>query len=189
MKKFCTLHSNALWKETTYLMHNAIRYDILTVFTKIKEDVIKSAATTRWTPANQVNSLRPEHLDLFYARILGKVVISSITNEFYTTLQNYAGEDLASDGPLLLWLILTHFHTSKITYQESLKHLIRTRNLAMDHKDDIEAWLRKSVKPFARATNYTPPPIPTCMPLLPLRQQRIRVPSSTKTSLVRPPSH
>lgn len=65
-----------------------------------------------------MNSLKPEHSALFHARILGKVVIGSITDDFYTTLQNYTGNEATCDGPLLLWLILAHFHTSTVTYQE-----------------------------------------------------------------------
>jgi hypothetical protein len=67
-------------------------------------------------------------------RILGKVVIGSITDNFYTTLQNYAGDNLASNGPLVLWLILTHFHASTITYQEKIKQGIWTRWIESDHK-------------------------------------------------------
>jgi hypothetical protein len=69
------------------------------------------------------------------------VVVSSVTDDFYTTLQNYAGDELASDGPFLLWLILTHFHTSTITYQEQLKSQLRLRSLASDHQEDIESYL------------------------------------------------
>jgi len=141
IKKFKALRSNALWHDATYIMHEATTYDILSDFMKIKENVIKPFAKQRTSPGNQASSLKPEHQDLFYARILGKVVISSITDEFYTTLQNYAGDEMAGDGPLLLWLILTHFHTSTITYQEQLKQQIRTRSLATDHNEDVEAYL------------------------------------------------
>jgi hypothetical protein len=55
-------------------------------FTKIKEADIKPAALKRNTPDNQAKSLKPEHSTLFYARVLGKVVISSITEELYMTL-------------------------------------------------------------------------------------------------------
>jgi hypothetical protein len=158
IKKFRTLRSNALWKEATYIKVGDKRYDILSDFTKIKEDTIKLQATSRWTPEEQLKSLHPEHSDLFYARILGKVVISSITDEFYTTLQNYAGDELASDGPLLLWLILTHFHTSTVTYHDSLKQQIRTRDLASDHQHDIESyliWLRHQID-VLRSTSVSP---------------------------------
>ena len=121
IKKFKALRNNALWREATYLEYNSKRYDILTEFTKIKESMIKPGAQQRCTPTNQAKSLKPDNEDLFYARILGKVVISSVTDEFYTTLQNYSGDDLANDGPMLLWLTLTHFHTNTITYQEQLK--------------------------------------------------------------------
>jgi hypothetical protein len=110
-------------------------------FTKIKEADIKPAALKRNTPDNQAKSLKPEHSTLFYARVLGKVVISSITKEFYMTLQNYVGDDLAGDGPYLLWSLLTHFHTSTITYQEQLKSQIHQRSLATDHNEDVEAYL------------------------------------------------
>jgi hypothetical protein len=66
---------------------------------------------------------------LFYARILGKVVISSITDDFNTTLQNYAGKEMASDAPFLIWLISIHFHASTVTYQEMIKHEIRNRSI------------------------------------------------------------
>jgi hypothetical protein len=47
--------------------------------------MIEPQATVRATPDNQAKSLKPEHTDLFYARILGKVVISSVTDDFYAT--------------------------------------------------------------------------------------------------------
>jgi len=158
IKKFRTLCSNALWKEATYIKVGDKRYDILSNFTKIKEETVKQQATSRWTPEEQLKSLHPEHPELFNARILGKVVISSITDEFYTTLQNYAGDELASNGPLLLWLILTHFHTSTVTYHEGLKQQIRTRDLASDHQHDIESyliWLRHQVD-VLRSTSVSP---------------------------------
>jgi hypothetical protein len=145
IKKFKALRGNALWREATYLQYEGQTYDILTEFTKIKESYIKPQARQRCTQENQAKSLKPEHTTLFYARILGKVVISSVTDEFYTILQNYAGDNLAGDGPFLLWLILTHFHTSTITYQEQLKTQVRSRSLAADHQDDVEnylLWLR-----------------------------------------------
>jgi len=141
IKKFKTLRSNALWREATYLTHEGVTYDILSEFTKIKEACVKPQAQMRCTSENHLKSLRPEHTTLFYARILGKVVTSSVTDDFNTVLQNYAGDELASDGPYLLWLLLTHFHTSTITYQEQLKTQIRQRTLTGDHQDDAESYL------------------------------------------------
>jgi len=148
IKKFKALRANALWKDATYLSHGQVRYDILSEFTKVKESIIKQQALGRWTTDNQARSLKPNVPELFYPRILGKVVIASITDDFYTILQNYAGDELACDGPYLLWLILTHFHTSTVTYQDKLKQQVRSRTLADDHKDDIESyllWLRHTI--------------------------------------------
>jgi hypothetical protein len=114
----------------------------------VKESVIRKQASKRWTTENQAKSLKPNAPDVFYPRILGKVVIGSITDDFYTTLQNYMGDDLACDGPLLLWLILTHFHISTVTYQDKLKQQIRSRTSSGDPKDDIESyhlWLRQTL--------------------------------------------
>jgi hypothetical protein len=141
IKKFKSLRSSALWHEATYLTHAGTTYDILTEFTKIKEAYVKPQAEQRCTQENHLKSLKPENTTLFYARILGKVVISSVTDDFCTILQNYAGDELASDGPYLLWLLLTHFHTSTITYQDQLKTKIRGRTLAGDHQDDVESYL------------------------------------------------
>ena len=117
----------------------------MTDFTKIKEAVIKAQAKEWCSSTNHDKSLRPEYTQYFYPRILGKVIVDSITEDFYTILQNYAGDELAGDGPFLLWLLLTHFHTSTNTYQQQVKQHIRSRSLAKDHGEDVESdllWLR-----------------------------------------------
>lgn len=141
IKKCCALHANAIWREATYCTVGDITYDILTDFTKKMEPTIWSQAASRWTPKNQIKSLRQDNPDFYYPRILGLVVIRSVTDEFYTTLQNYAGIELSNDGPLLLWLTLTHFHTSTISYMARLKSDIRDQSLAMHHNNDIGAYL------------------------------------------------
>jgi hypothetical protein len=107
----------------------------------VSELNIRAQASIRWTPENQIKSLKVEHPDLFYPRSLGTVVIKSVTNDFYTTLQNYADIELSDDGLLLLWLILTHLHTSTITYKEKLRAGIRSRSLASDHNHDVQTYL------------------------------------------------
>ena len=180
IKKFKALRTNALWRDATYITINNTRYDILTDFTKIKETSIKQQAKERWAPDNQAKSLKPANTKYFYPRILGKVVISSITDDFYTTLQNYTGDELASDGPLLLWLILTHFHASTVTYQEQLKQQIRSRTLASDHKDDIESylvWLRHTIDILHTTTqidNHTDLLTPIFNQLLTSKSSRFR---------------
>jgi hypothetical protein len=141
IKRFQSLRTNAVWQSATYIVDDTKKFDLLTEFTKISEAVIREQAEHRWTEANQAKSLSQAHPDLYYSRILGKVIINSVTDDFYNVLQNYAGIELSNDGPLLLWLILSHFHTSTITYTERLRHAIRTRSLANDHQHDVEAYL------------------------------------------------
>jgi len=142
IKKFRALRANAVWREATYLSYEENTYDILSDFTKIKESVIRSQASARWTLPNQAKCLRQDCPELFFPRILGLVVIRSVTDEFYTTLQNYAGVELSNDGPLLLWLILTHFHTSTISYMSKIRSDIRQRSLANHHNHDVASCSR-----------------------------------------------
>ncbi len=156
IKKFRALRANAVWREATYLSYEENTYDILSDFTKIKESVIRSQASARWTLPNQAKCLRQDCPELFFPRILGLVVIRSVTDEFYTTLQNYAGVELSKDGPLLLWLILTHFHTSTISYMSKIRSDIRQRSLANHHNHDVASyliWLRHQVDTLNQTTS------------------------------------
>jgi len=109
IKRFRSLRTNSVWQSATYVQDDTKTYDLLTEFTKVPEAIIREQATLRWTTANQLKSMSQDNPDLYHARILGKVIINSVTDDFYTVLQNYAGLDLCNDGPLLLWLILSHF--------------------------------------------------------------------------------
>jgi hypothetical protein len=141
IKRFRSLRTNAVWQPATYVKDDTNTYDLLTEFTKITETIIKEQAMNRWTPTNQSKSLSQDNPEFYFPRILGKVIINSVTDDFYTILQNYAGLDLCNDGPYLLWLILSHFHTSTITYTERIRNSIRTRSLSNDHNNDVEAYL------------------------------------------------
>jgi len=61
IKKFRALRANAVWREATYLSYEENTYDILSDFTKIKESVIRSQASARWTLPNQAKCLRMGH--------------------------------------------------------------------------------------------------------------------------------
>jgi len=141
IKRFRSLRTNAIWQSATFFKDDTNSYDLLTEFTKVTETIIKEQALTRWTSENQPKSLSQEHPDFYFPRILGKVIINSVTDDFYTVLQNHAGLALCNDGPYLLWLILSHFHTSTITYTERIRHSIRMRSLSNDHTNDVEAYL------------------------------------------------
>jgi hypothetical protein len=140
VKKFHAMRSSALWHEVTYMMISNKTYDLLMDFTNIKEHQIRTQAKDRWTIENQIKSLKQDHPHLFYPRILGNVISKSVTDEFYMTLQTYAGIKLSMDGPYLLWLILNHFHTSTITYKECIKSGIRNHTLTIDHNDDVQTY-------------------------------------------------
>jgi hypothetical protein len=94
-RSFCTY---TLWQEVTYITVAGKLLDIFTNFTLIVEAKICSQAQYCSTPENQINILKLDHPELYYSRLLGNVVMRSISKEFHTTLQNYAGRDLCSHG-------------------------------------------------------------------------------------------
>jgi hypothetical protein len=48
---------------------------------------------------------------------------------------------VSNDGPLLLWLLLNHFHSSTITYAAQLSDTIRNRSLQEHHNHDVESYI------------------------------------------------
>jgi hypothetical protein len=140
-KKFRLLHANALWGKATKITVANNSYDILTEFPSISEAKIRIQALLCSTSENQMKSLKLNHPMIYYSRILSNVVTRSVTEEFHTTLQNYVSRELSTDAPLLLWLIMTHFHTSTITYQENLRAVIQNWSLTKGHNGDTQTYL------------------------------------------------
>jgi hypothetical protein len=136
-----TAHQCGVAVSATYIKDDIYNYDLLTEFTKVTEALIKEQAASSWTSDNQRKSMSQDYPELYYSHILGKVIINSVTDDCYTVLQNYAGQDLFNDGPYLLWLTLSHFHTSTITYTERIRQSIHVRTLSGDHNHDVEAYL------------------------------------------------
>ena len=81
IKKFCTLHTNAVWQKATYVIIDSKSYNLLIDFTMISKVHIQAQASIHWTAENQIKSLKVEYPELFYPCILGTVVIKSVTDE------------------------------------------------------------------------------------------------------------
>jgi hypothetical protein len=60
IKKFHTLHTNAIWQEATYVIIDSKSYDLLIDFTMISEVHIRAQAHNHWTADNQIKSLKVE---------------------------------------------------------------------------------------------------------------------------------
>jgi len=139
IKRFRTLWTNAAWHQATYVtvmvkpIHNWIRQDQWVSHQGTSHYLLDSRE-----PNKELISRPPSFILCSH---LGKVIANSFTDEFYTKLQNYSSVDLSNDGPYLLWLILSHFHTSTITYNERVRSAIRTRSLSTDHAGDMQTYL------------------------------------------------
>jgi hypothetical protein len=147
--KFKDLWEQHPWRSATYFKSatTADSLDILTDFLKIKEPEIRAQATLHWQTAVKQEAYKANTPE-FFARILGRVIVNSVTEDLHTTLQTCAGPHVSNDGPLLLWLLLTHFHSSTITYLSQLTDKIRSRSLSNDHQHDVESyvlWLQQQL--------------------------------------------
>jgi hypothetical protein len=89
----------------------------------------------------QTGSLQSQHAQIF-ACILGRVIINSAAEDFHTTLQTRAGSHVSNNGPLLLWLLPTHFHSSTIPYLSQLTETICSHSLSLsdNHHHDVKTY-------------------------------------------------
>jgi hypothetical protein len=140
--KFKDLREQHPWRSAIYFTPapNAESLDLLTDFLKVKEPDIRAQAKLRWQTVAKQESYKANTPE-FYARILGRVIVNSISDDFHTTLQTRAGPHVSNDGPLLLWLLLNHFHSSTITYAAQLSETIRNRSLQEHHNHDVESYI------------------------------------------------
>jgi hypothetical protein len=114
--------------------------DLTRHFTQVSETDITNAATERWTSTTvAIDKITLDH-PTFNARILGRLIMSSITDTFSITIINRVPQDLRNDGPLLLWTVCNHIHHNNIAFVETIKNKIR--NATLTHfNDDVENYI------------------------------------------------
>ncbi len=130
--KFKGLWEQHPWRSSTYFKPapTADDLDLLANFLKVKEPDFRAQAILRWPTAAKQEAYKANTPE-FFACILGRVIVNSVTDDFHTTLQSRAGPHVSDDGPLLPWLLLTHFFSSTITYLTQLTKVIHSYSLSL----------------------------------------------------------
>jgi hypothetical protein len=95
-------HQDKAWGSITYISIATIKYDLLKHFAKINESEITQEAKFRWTRTTvNKDKHQPQHLT-FHSRILAKLLLCFLTDNFSMTIINRIPSDLRNDGPLFL---------------------------------------------------------------------------------------
>jgi hypothetical protein len=124
------------WYPVTFLTIRGTKYDLIRNFTLIDESVMLHEAQLRWTsPDVSANKHTIDH-PTFNARVLARLLLGSITDDFYITIISRILQEYRNDGPLILWLICNNIHHNNIAFVESIKRRVRESTLSQ-FGDDI----------------------------------------------------
>ncbi len=115
-------------------------YDLTRHFTQVSGDDITRAAEDRWkSPTIASDKLTLDH-PMFNARVLGRLLMASITDTFSITTINRVPQNLRKDGPLLLWTVCNHIHRNNIAFIETIKTKIRNATPTQFGDDVDNMW-------------------------------------------------
>jgi hypothetical protein len=104
-------------------------YDLIKQVAKIPETVIVQEAKFRWSATTiDKDKQNPQH-PTFHSRLLAKLLLWSLTDDFCMTIINQLPTKLQNDGPLFLWTICNFIHRNNIAFVESVKQKIRLSTL------------------------------------------------------------
>jgi hypothetical protein len=118
------------WYPITFLTINDNTYDLTRHFAKLDESVMITEATVRWTSPTVDKDKHTVDHTTYNARVLARLLLHSITDDFSLTIINRAPQQLRNDGPLLLWTICNNIHRNNIAFVETIKSKIRTATLS-----------------------------------------------------------
>ncbi|MFN9983839.1 MAG: hypothetical protein ACK53Y_28190, partial [bacterium] len=93
------------WYPVTFVTINTKTYDLLRHFTEIGESVILAEAKLRWSsPTLQQDKFAINH-PTYQARVLAKLLLASLADEFSVTIIHRVGVQYRNDGVVILWTI------------------------------------------------------------------------------------
>jgi hypothetical protein len=128
------------WYPSTFISIGSDSFDLTRQFAKVSESDITAAAESRWTsPTIATDKITLDH-PAYNARVFGRLLMASITDEFSLTVISRIPQDLRNDGPLLLWTICNHIHRNNIAFIETIKSKIREATLST-FGDDVEKYI------------------------------------------------
>jgi hypothetical protein len=92
------------WHPITFLDIHGTKYDLIRNFTTIDELVMLQEAKNRLTALSVSQDKHTIDHPTFNARVLARLLLNSITDDFCITVINRIPQEYRNDGPLLLWI-------------------------------------------------------------------------------------
>jgi hypothetical protein len=128
------------WSPATYVTVAHKKYDLTTHFALLTETDMKTATLGRWTSSNIDQDKHTVGHATYNSRLLGMVIMNSITDDFMTTLVHKVPMELRNDGTFLLWAVSHNIHHNNIAFHEHIRNKIRTSTLAQ-HNNDVNTYI------------------------------------------------
>jgi hypothetical protein len=128
------------WYPITFLHLGTHHLDLTRHFTQIDESVMLNEAKLRWSSTDLSKEKFSLDHPTYNARVLARLLLNSITNNFAATIINRIHHDLRNDGPLILWTICNNMHRNNVAFIETIKAKIQTATLT-EFGDDIEKYI------------------------------------------------
>jgi aromatic ring-opening dioxygenase LigB subunit len=113
-----------------FLSIHGTRYDLIHHFATIEKSVILQEAKVQWMSSHVSTNKHTINHSTFNARVLARLLLSSITDDFCITVINHIPLEYRNDGPLLLWIICNNIHRNNIAFVKSIKCRIRESTLS-----------------------------------------------------------
>jgi hypothetical protein len=128
------------WYPITFLTIHGIKYDLIRHFAKIDESIMLQEAELRWSsPHVSVDKHTIDH-STFNARVLARLLLGSVTDEFCIIIISRISQEYRNDGPLILWIICNNIHRNNIAFVESIKRRVRESTLSQ-FGDDVPKYI------------------------------------------------
>jgi hypothetical protein len=123
------------WYPITFLHTNDGLLDIIRDFSKISEHTMTTAAHQRWTSINVATEKHTVDHPTYNSRVLARLLLGSVTDDFAITVINHLERSLRNDGPLILWTICNNIHRNHIAFTETIKQKIRATTIQHFNND------------------------------------------------------
>lgn len=123
------------WYPITFLTIQDNNYDLIRHFAKLDESVMLTEARLRWkSPTVNTDKHTVAH-PTYNARVLARLLLKSVTDDFSITVINRIPQEYRNDGPLILWTICNNIHRNNIAFIETIKSKIRDSKLSQFGED------------------------------------------------------
>eukprot|EP00590_Aulacoseira_subarctica_P005156 CAMPEP_0172437828 /NCGR_PEP_ID=MMETSP1064-20121228/72466_1 /TAXON_ID=202472 /ORGANISM="Aulacoseira subarctica , Strain CCAP 1002/5" /LENGTH=256 /DNA_ID=CAMNT_0013186333 /DNA_START=673 /DNA_END=1443 /DNA_ORIENTATION=- len=129
---------NEAWYPATLIDQDGETVDLVTQFSKAKNDIIVAQAKSRWDTTDAMKNSHLRGSETYFAGLLARFLQNSLSQEFLATLLGRFDKAYCNDGPLLLHTMCQHIHRTHLAFTESIKNQIRTTGLEFFKMDVVK---------------------------------------------------